>query len=122
MESTISKVRKVIFMENVIYVTHTCKNSKLPPKVKANKKLGIKEIKHDDYCFCAFMDVDKYNAKTNPPAYKYCQKCEKKGYKNPKIRIFNNFEEREALSKRLEKNREVIKQNRLCKSTNTVQY
>lgn len=52
-----------------VYVTHTCKNSKLPPE-------------HPDYCFRAWVDVDRNNATDTPPSWKYCPHCVKKGYKN----------------------------------------
>ena len=54
-----------------IYVTHTCKNSKL------------KET-DPNYCFNAFVDEYRYNIRSLPPRYKYCPECEKKGFKNKK--------------------------------------
>ena len=84
---------------NDVYVTHTCKNSKLPPKQNGNKKLGIPRIEHDDYCFRAFTDIDKFNAISNPPTWKYCPECEKKGFKNPKQRIIKEPTEKQLIAR-----------------------
>lgn len=58
---------------NKVYVTHTCKNSKLNPK-------------DPNYCNRAWVDVDKTKVRDIPPTWKYCPECEKKGFKNPKTR------------------------------------
>lgn len=76
-----------------IYVTHTCKNSKLPPKSKKPR------IEHDDYCNRAFTDIDKYNAISIPPTWKYCPECEKKGFKNPKTREFKELSEKQITAR-----------------------
>ena len=60
-------------MRNDVYVTHTCKNSKLPTT-------------HKDYCFNAWIDIDRTHVTTLPPTYLYCPECVKKGFKNPKTR------------------------------------
>jgi len=70
-------------IEQKFYVSHTCKNSKLP----ATKDLSSKKlIPHKDYCFNAFMDIDKTKVKSYSPDWKYCPECEAKGFKNPKTR------------------------------------
>lgn len=76
-----------------IYVTHTCKNSKLP--------------KNDpNYCDRAFVDEDRTNVKDIPPSWKYCPECEKKGFKNPKVRKSSKTPEQiEAFKKRMEEYR-----------------
>lgn len=70
------KLRKGISgmkLTNEVYVTHTCRNSKLSPK-------------DPNYCNNAWVDVDKTKVKDVPPTWKYCPECEKKGFKNPKTR------------------------------------
>lgn len=59
--------------KNLSYVTHTCKNIKLPKD-------------NPNYCDRGFNDVDRYNVTTIPPTWKYCKECEAKGYKNPRTR------------------------------------
>lgn len=54
---------------NEVYVTHTCRNSKLNPK-------------DPNYCDEAWVDIDKTKVKDTPPTWKYCPKCVKKGFKN----------------------------------------
>jgi hypothetical protein len=53
-----------------VYVTHTCKNSRLNPD-------------DTDFCDRAFMEIDYHNVKDTPPTYLYCPECVKKGFKNP---------------------------------------
>jgi len=92
---------------NEVFVTHTCKNSKLPPIQKGNKSGTIPRIEHKDYCFRAFVDVDKFNALSNAPTWKYCSECEKKGYKNPKTRIMKEPTEKQLIQR--EKFKQMIK-------------
>ena len=71
------------------YVLHTCKNSKLKPS-------------DPNYCFNGWIDEDLHNAKTIPPAWKYCPECVKKGFKNPKrIKKTVTPEQIEAFKKRM---------------------
>ena len=51
-------------------MTHTCRNSKL-------------KVNDPNYCFNAFVDIDKHNAKNLPPTWKYCPECVAKGFINP---------------------------------------
>jgi hypothetical protein len=60
-------------MRNDVYVTHTCKNSKL-------------KSTDPNYCDNAWIDIDRTHATTLPPTYLYCPECVKKGFKNPKTR------------------------------------
>ena len=81
-------------MKNDMFVTHTCKNSKLDPK-------------DENYCNRAFNDVDRTHVTTVPPTYKYCPECEKKGFKNPKTRnVTRTPEQIEAFKQRMAKFRE----------------
>ena len=57
----------------MIYVTHTCRNSKLKPN-------------DPNYCNRAWVDEDLTNVHDTPPTWKYCEECVKKGFKNPKKR------------------------------------
>lgn len=57
----------------MVYVTHTCKNSKLKPT-------------DPNYCFNAWVDEDKTHVHDTPPTWKYCPECVKKGFKNPRTR------------------------------------
>ena len=63
-------------MREPLYVTHTCKNSKL----KEN---------NPNYCFKAFVDVDVHNSRSLPPTWKYCPDCVKKGFKNTKRKVLS---------------------------------
>lgn len=53
------------------YVTHTCRNSMLNEQ-------------DPNYCYNAFVDIDKTHVKIRPPAWKYCPECVAKGYPNLK--------------------------------------
>lgn len=53
----------------MLYVTHTCKNSK-------------RKTKDPDYCFNAFVAEDYTNAQCYPPTWRYCPDCEAKGFSN----------------------------------------
>ena len=67
-----------------VYVTHTCK-----------------------HCGAAFVDVDKYNAQNEPPKWKYCPDCVKKGFKNKRTRKTNYTSEQvEAFKQRMKAYRE----------------
>jgi len=81
-------------MKNDMFVTHTCKNSKLDPKDK-------------NFCNRAFNDYDRTHVTTVPPTYKYCPECEAKGFKNPKTRnVTRTPEQIEAFKQRMAKHRE----------------
>ncbi len=96
-------------MRNDVFVVHVCKNSTL--KGTYNKE--TKEyIEHSDYCNNCWIDVDKTNATTYPPTWKYCPECEKKGFKNPKTRNATKTPEQiEAFKQRM-------KQARMLKHAN----
>lgn len=87
--------------ETTVYVTHTCKNSKLP-KTDPN------------YCFNAWIDEDKTNVHDTPPTWKYCPECEKKGFKNPKKKKYTMTPEQiEAFKQRMaEYRRKAVKEKR----------
>ena len=73
----------------IVYVTHTCRNSKL-------------SVTDPNYCNRAFIDEDRTNVKDTPPTWKYCPECEKKGFKNPKRRKSSMTPEQiEAFKKRM---------------------
>ena len=75
--------------KEIVYVTHTCKNSKLDPK-------------DPNYCDRAWVDVDKTNVKDTPPTWKYCPECVKKGFKNPRtIKATRTPEQIEAFKQRM---------------------
>lgn len=75
------------------YVQHVCKNSKLKPK---------------DYCNNGWIDEDLYFAKTQPPKWKYCDKCVIKGFKNKKrIKRVVTDEEKQKFVERMKRHREL---------------
>lgn len=83
--------------EEMCFVTHTCKNSKLKPT-------------DPNYCDNAFVDEDLTKVTNTPPTWKYCPECVEKGFKNPKKkkRVFTQeqieaFKQRMAESRRLKK-------------------
>ena len=81
-------------MRNDVFVTHTCKNSKLNPS-------------DPNYCDRAWVDVDKTNVTSVPPTWKYCKECEAKGFKNPKVRnVTRTPEQIEAFKQRMKEYRE----------------
>lgn len=91
-------------MDSRIYITHTCKNSKLKPTVAGKGKNKI-ITPHPDYCDRAFVDVDKYNSQS-PPTWKYCAECVAKGFKNPKTRKSTKTPEQiEAFKQRMKEYR-----------------
>lgn len=72
-----------------VYVTHTCKNSKLKPS-------------DPNYCNRAWVDEDRTNVRDVPPTWKYCPECEEKGFKNPKTRKSSKTPEQiEAFKQRM---------------------
>lgn len=82
----------------MVYVIHVCKNSTLPKD-------------SPDYCNNCWIDVDKHNATTNPPIWKYCSECVKKGYKNPRTRKNTMTSEQvEAFKERMKQYREQQKE------------
>ena len=81
-------------MRNDVYITHTCKNSKLKPS-------------DPNYCDMAWVDVDKTHATCTPPTWKYCPQCEAKGFKNPKTRqVTRTPEQIEKFKQRMKEYRE----------------
>ena len=83
---------------NEVYVTHTCKNSKLNPK-------------DPNYCNRAWIDIDKTHVRDIPPTWKYCPECEKKGFKNRKTRKLTKTPEQiEAFKQRMQVYRELKKE------------
>ena len=81
-------------MRNDVYITHTCKNSKLKPS-------------DPNYCDRAWVDVDKTHATCTPPTWKYCPECVKKGFKNPKTRqVTRTPEQIEQFKQRMKEYRE----------------
>ena len=57
--------------EEIKYVAYVCVNS-------------LKNEKDKDYCNNIWIDKDEVDAFINPPDYKYCAECVKKGFKNNK--------------------------------------
>lgn len=85
----------------MIYVTHTCKNSKLKPT-------------DPNYCNRAWVEEDLHNATSMPPTWKYCSDCEAKGFKNSKRRKSSKTPEQiEAFKKRMEEYRKNKKNGRI---------
>lgn len=79
-------------MSSNIFITHTCKNSRL----KSNDP---------NYCFNGWVDEDKHNS-MKPPLWKYCPECEAKGFKNPKTRKCTRTPEQiESFKQRMQKYR-----------------
>ena len=58
-------------MDEIKYVAHICANS-------------LKKEKDKDYCNNIWIDKDELDVYVNPPVYKYCEDCIKKGFKNDK--------------------------------------
>lgn len=56
-----------------VYVVHVCKNEKL------------KEI-DPNFCDRVFIAPERKPVENTPSRSRYCPECEKKGFKNPKIR------------------------------------
>jgi hypothetical protein len=83
--------------EEMIYVMHVCKNSKL-------------KTTDPNYCDRAWVDEDLHNAKSIPPTWKYCEECVKKGFKNPKRKKCTRTPEQiEAFKQRMKEYRERLK-------------
>ena len=59
-QSGVNKLKK----REPVYISHTCKNIKLPP---IRDKEGKKISEHSDYCDRAFMDLDLKNSASKSP-------------------------------------------------------
>ena len=85
-----------------LYVVHDCKNTKKPEFLYTKDENGkiISKVTNPEYCNNAWIDIDKTNCKTYPPAWKYCDECVAKGYKNPKTRVKKQTPEQIELFKK----------------------
>jgi hypothetical protein len=75
------------------YIAHVCLNSKLP-------------ITHKDYCEQGFVDISPTKSTCTEQCWKYCTKCEGKGFPVIKKKPFN-----EKLQAKMENARAFIKGN-----------
>jgi hypothetical protein len=60
------------------YIAHFCKNSLLPPIKKGSKTTA--KINHPDFCENGFVDIAPSKSTTGEQCWKYCPKCEAKGF------------------------------------------